>query len=458
MMNKVIKIHDQDYLQFDLLRVKQKDHSFFVGKVSAELLLKIYTVRPAIYDVEKNSSIAKTFPDEQEYYSHLVDQSSHQLSDKDFQRKYSPQRVSEINSFLKNEEYAFFPNTIIANCDLINDLESVDIDESTTLEDIQNLKNIPLQLGIYLPKEGHEKLLIPIRAGALLIIDGQHRLEGLKETDERIQKNYEVLLSFIIGYDRSVIAKQFYTINYEQKPVNKSLLYHLMGEFSTELDEATFLHKTIKVLNEYDDSPFYKRIKMLGTAPRTVDSEQRKKMSISLAFLIDALTKSVSHKKTTGLYQPIFRYYFENEEYQIEIIKYLMKVFNSISLKVENWDSPDKSLISKGMGVGAILKVVHLIFIKEFIEKWNLNPDEIKSQTQAQINQLFVGIEKVDFSKDGPFGRSASAGSVNKIKEAIINELDYFSTYDNYQSVVFEYKSDYGLISKFRKWLEKNTN
>src|SRR5690606_23915527 len=131
-------------------------------------------------------------------------------------------------------------------------------------------------------------------------------------------------------YDRSIIAKQFYTINYEQKPVNKSLLYQLTGEFSLEINELTFLHNVVKILNELDKSPFYKRIKMLGTAPKNVKDEEKPLLSISQAFLIDSLKKTISNSSTGGLYQPIFLYYYKQPKLHAELIKFLINYFSSI--------------------------------------------------------------------------------------------------------------------------------
>jgi hypothetical protein len=60
------------YIKIDLIDVTQKGKTFFVGKIKALDLLKIYTVRPAIYDVEKNSSLAKIYPSERDYYDDLI--------------------------------------------------------------------------------------------------------------------------------------------------------------------------------------------------------------------------------------------------------------------------------------------------------------------------------------------------------------------------------------------------
>lgn len=445
------KIHGRHYLKIDLIELNQKGKLFYVGKIKASEMLSVYTVRPAKYDIEKNSSIAQSFPNEKDYYEFLTSEIESNFDEKDFQRKYSESRVNEIQKFLTNQEYAFFPNTIITYCDLLNDLENFDIGENAGIEYFKSLSNVPSQLSYFYRESGNPILLIPFEQNSLLVIDGQHRLEGLKKVDPAIQNEYDLLVAFIIGYDRSVIAQQFYTINYEQKPVNKSLLYHLMGEFSNNLDELTFVHKVVKALNELEQSPFHKRIKMLGTAPSNY--EDKKSLSVSLAFLIDALLRTLSSKSTPGIYQPIFRYYFNHEEYQIDIIRGLMNYFKAISNLVQNWDDPNSSLISKGMGIGAAIKVLQLLFPIVFVNDWKLQPSKFKNLEVKYFESLLSGIQNVDFSKEGKFGGVGSAGSINKIKEEIIINLNYLES-DTYLEFESFFKSE--ILPEYKLWLKQN--
>ena len=447
----------EKYIEVKLFEVYQKDKIFYVGKICAKDLLDIYTVRPAKYDVKKNTELANLYSTEDEYYNELVSSNRDTISDKNFQRKYSKKRVDEVTNFLNEEEYAFFPNTIIANCELINDIESLQIDENSEIYDLYNLNSIPKHLSFFKKNENDYSLFIPRKPGSLLIIDGQHRLEGLKKADQAIKNDYELLIAFIIGYDRSVIAKQFYTINYQQKPVNRSLLYHLMGEFSTDLDELTFMHKVVKALNELENSPFYKRVKMLGVSSKELSVEDRRLQSISLAFLIDALSRSITKKVSSGIYQPIFRYYYYNERYQVEIIKFLINFFNAVSEKCSDWKDPSNSLLSKGMGVGAIIRLIYLIFPKIFIDEWDYKPEKIKDIKKDDIINYINGIENVDFSKDGPFGKTGSSGSVNKIKEKLVEEIHYLDC-DSYDEFQIEFKKNNGVLDKYKKWLKNNVD
>ncbi len=449
MINKI------DYTTIELFKVTQKEKSFYVGKIKAKDLLEVYTVRPAIYDIEKNAALADSFPNEKEYYTHLISSNKAAITDKDFQRKFTDSRVNEVKKFLEEEEYAFFPNTIIANCDLINDIDDLGIDEDSSIESFKNTINIPNHLSFFQRQGSNFKLHIPKTNGSVLIIDGQHRLEGLKKASKDIQDGYELIIAFIIGYDRSVIAQQFYTINYQQKPVNRSLLYHLMGEFSSNLDELSFIHKVVKALNELEHSPFYKRVKMLGVTPQNINQEDKKLLSISLAFLIDSLSRSVNPNISSGIYQPIFRYYYLNKNYQVEIIKFLMNFFSAVREKSDGWEKPSDYLLSKGMGVGALIKLLYLIFPKIFIEEWKGDPGKIKETTTTDIIRYLDGLENVDFSKEGPFGGVGSAGSVNKIKEALVQNIVLFDT-SSYEEFEKEYRDKNSVLQKYKTWLTKN--
>lgn len=319
MKTSIITNSGKQYLKIELEIINQKDQCFYIAKIKASDFLKVYTVRPAQYDLEKHTSLANSFPDEKDYWQHLLTEDKINLQEKDFQREPNDDRINKIVKFLKDEEYAFFPNTIIANCELINDWKEFSITEDSSESDFFNCLEKPNFIS-FLKKENDSSLLyIPYQQNSILVIDGQHRLIGIKESEKVIQDNYDLVVAFIIGFDRSVIAKQFYTINYEQKPVNKSLLYQLTGEFTREINELSFMHNVAKLLNELTESPFYGRIKMLGKTPRNYDTEMKKKLSISQAFIIDSMIRFISEKAKDTMYPPIFLRYYKNPDEHIHM-------------------------------------------------------------------------------------------------------------------------------------------
>lgn len=423
--SEIITIGNESFLHAELVEIVQKEKSFFLAKVNADEFLKMYTVRPAQYDLEKHTELANSFPDDADYFKHLIRQDKKNLEKEDFQRDPNEDRINKIAKFLNTEDYAFFPNSIIANCELINDWEDYNIDENNSLNDFIGLVNRPKYLS-FLSKDGENyHLYTPNIKNSILVIDGQHRLEGLKKAKDEIKNNYDLIVIFIIGFDRSVIAKQFYTINYEQKAVNKSLLYQLTGEFTTEVDELSFMHNVVKLLNEIPDSPFFGRVKMLGKAPKEFTKEEKLLLSISQAFLIDALIRYVSETAKGSIYPPIFLRYYKKPEEHIYIVRALARFFNAVRNIKPEWNNPGGSLLSKGMGIGALVKTFNLLFPMIFKNEMQNEWSKIADLKIEDYQRILAGLENIDFSTNGPYGKTGSAGNINKIKEDIIKALIY---------------------------------
>lgn len=111
-------------------------------------------------------------------------------------------------------------------------------------------------------------LTIPIVSKGAQVIDGQHRLEGLKQAYDVCSDigEQQILIVLTEGLSTIEAAKIFLNINTEQKPVPSSLVYDLFGEVKDKnfyivraTDIATRLHEAI-------DSPYYQCIKMPGAS------------------------------------------------------------------------------------------------------------------------------------------------------------------------------------------------
>lgn len=430
------------HLKVELLQVLQGGNTFFVGVIPATFFLEVYTVEPVKYDFDKETSLMETFPDMRDYFEKSLAEKQKTMDSKGFQRDFNPARAREIAKFLDNEEYPFFPNSIIATLDLGSHLKYEDNEDEGLFEKKLNENK---DFSFLREKEDKFEIYLTRRKNSILIIDGQHRLEGLKKAG-KIKDNYDLLVSFLLDYDRSVIAKQFYTINYSQKSVNKSLLYHLTGEFSQDLDEITFLHEVVKLLNENNRSPFYKRIKMLGSAPRHLDKEVRKKMTLSQAFLIDYLIYSIKDRKANSVIQPIFKYYYDNNKY--DIVRFLISYFTAIKKVLPEWDNPENSILSKTIGVGALLKVLNFLFLKIFFDEGlDRNPKKISKIKSDFLVEKLEGINKTDIAR---FSGGSSAGTVNQLKALMLENINYFgfNSYTDYKDFENSFKSQYSLKFK----------
>lgn len=446
------------YISLRVFPVIQKNKKFYITKIPAKEFLEMYTVEPLEYDIKKLTSLSKLYKEDSEYFDYLISIDTKKIKDKKFQRNIKDDRVKEISKFLNEEEFSLFPNTIIATCDLINS----QTESKTFAEFIENNNSDEISFldhYCFIEEKDNESILhAPIRNNIFLVIDGQHRLVGLKNSKKKVIDDYELLIALLIDYDKSVLAKQFYTINFTQKSVNKSLLYHLSGEFSDEINELTFLHETVRFMNEYEGSAFYKRIKMLGIIPKTqnLTDKEKSQMTISQAFLIDNLINSVSKKALSSIYPPVFINYFNNEEFQIYIIRFILSYFKVISNKLSReWGDPGNFILSKTIGIGSFLRILYFVFIKFYFDKLNQSFISIRNYKSSDfveiLSEYLDGIEKVDYSKKGPYGGVGSEGSLNKLKNDILFNMNIFNFQEEGDFDSFNEK----YIKRFREQIRK---
>lgn len=178
------------------------------------------------------------------------------------QRILNTRRISSIADFASTVGH--FPNSIVLNW--INTNDKI-LQKGNTLE-------------------------IPVVARSAQLIDGQHRVEGLRsamENDDSIEK-LEIPVAIYQNLSTSECANIFLSINTEQKPVPRSLVYDLYGIADAELvDAAAVRARDIAIaLNEDDDSPYAGTIKFPGSA--------RSRGGIALSTVVSALKSLVEAK------------------------------------------------------------------------------------------------------------------------------------------------------------------
>ncbi|GAH69444.1 unnamed protein product, partial [marine sediment metagenome] len=111
-------------------------------------------------------------------------------------------------------------------------------------------------------------------------------------------------------------------------------------------------------------------------------------------------------------------------------------------VKKEDWDDPENSVLCKTIGVGALIKVLHFLFVKMHINEFKGDFLGIERVTTQDLVSKLDGIGKIDFSRTGEFGGVGSAGSLNKLKEKIIEKMAYFEG-NSYGSFLTKYKDSY---------------
>ncbi|MCG8276385.1 DGQHR domain-containing protein [Stenotrophomonas sp. NLF4-10] len=133
------------------------------------------------------------------------------------------------------------------------------------------------------------------------IIDGQHRVEGLRAALEEKDDlgDLEVPVSIYVGLNTRACADIFLSINTEQRPVPRSLVFDLFGEASdVVVDAAAVRARDIAMaLNNLEESPYYQNIKM--------PNQPIRKGGIALSTAVSALKPLVEDK---GIFEQIDAY------------------------------------------------------------------------------------------------------------------------------------------------------
>jgi DGQHR domain-containing protein len=161
------------------------------------------------------------------------------------QRPLSPSRVKEIGQYVNTVD-ACFPTAIIL---AIN---------GKYVEYIENENRMILRN--FHDDDTENENLESTRVAQVL--DGQHRIAGLQNFNG---ERFDVNVSIFVDMDVESQAYVFSTVNLAQTKVNKSLVYDLF-ELSKARSPQKTCHQMAVALNSYDKSPFYSRIKRLGTA------------------------------------------------------------------------------------------------------------------------------------------------------------------------------------------------
>lgn len=268
----------------------------------------------------------------------ITETKAREIDSDNVQREFSPTRVKEIADYCRDPD-ATFPTSIIVSIDA------------------------KAFVGI----EG-ESLIFEDNTKIGEILDGQHRILGLEKSGKA--RDFDLPVVFMFDLENYQKGYVFSIINSKQTRVNPSLIYDLFALTSYRSPYKT-CHEIVRNLNRDEDSPFYNRIKMLGRK-----EEHQEKASLSQSAFINYLVPLISKKpeqdaidikngqQVLGDSKLIFRDYFIHNEDHV-ILKILFNYFNAVSTVFDcEWNDPDKYILSKPIGYGALLKVLPSIFNK----------------------------------------------------------------------------------------------
>jgi DNA sulfur modification protein DndB len=165
------------------------------------------------------------------------------------------------------------------------------------------------------------------------IIDGQHRVAGIREAIEEREDIGELELPVVVynGLTTKECADIFLSINEEQKPAPRSLVFDLFGLASSELvDPAAVRARDIALtLNDDPDSPYNGEIKLPGGKMR--------KGGIALSTAVVAIKPLVEDR---GSFDQIGLSNFEDQR------SVILNLFLALKSKYgEQWEDKDNAFL-----------------------------------------------------------------------------------------------------------------
>jgi len=400
-----------EYIELNFLEVIQPIGGFYVCVMSWQDIID--TTYADIRDIKEKS-------DSKELDNYLG-----------IQRKVSKNRVKEIGQYVNNID-ATFPTSIILhikseslyyNDELLEDRDEEFLQKNAnSIEIIDNIKI----------DESKSKLLIRKDNRVAKILDGQHRIEGFRlaknQFNEIEQFDFNVTVFVDLGLDDQ--AQIFSVINKAQTKVNKSLVYDLY-EYATNRSPQKTAHDIVRALNKSDKSPFFRSIKILGTA-RNKDLETIAQATLA-ELIIDSTSKNpmndrnelkkksifgkgTLNKLTTEkeVQRRIFRNLFIDEKDDI-IYQIIRNYFNAVSLKWKRaWNNAPpiaKNILKKSTGIVALFRFMRYLYNSEN------KVEKVMSEQEFSECLKHVKLEDTDFTTDNY--KPGSSGQSTLYKELI---------------------------------------
>ncbi len=251
------------------------------------------------------------------------------------QRGDSPARIKEIKNYC-NDPDATFPTPVILAID--SEYLTYNEDGTVTIAEEEKIADV---------------------------LDGQHRIKGLAQSDN-IDK-FELPVVFVQDATEEQKAYIFSIINSKQTRVSPSIIYDLFAVMKKRSPQKT-CHEIARSLNKLEGSPFFNRLKMLGKGGGDNASLSQGTFVKQLVTLItknpDDYLIRIKNSDSLPKEELPFNEYFLLDKDEV-IFKVTLNLFNAVSKVFEyEWNNPDKSIISKGIGYRAIIKAFPEVYKK----------------------------------------------------------------------------------------------
>jgi DGQHR domain-containing protein len=320
-------------------------------------------------------------------------------NDKGYQRLLNTARAKKLADYVvkgQDSNDAFLPTSIF-----------LATDQSLNFNEVTNTLEI-------------DSLLI----GPFSVVDGQHRLEGLKmaaDKDERVLE-FEIPVNIAVNLPKIAQMCHFLIVNTTQKSVDKSVEQRIIARLSDALDvedmpslpkwilntvEKGEVEKAIKYvdyLNENPESPWYGKIQMANDVGNLTTINQRSFVKAIVRYVLTA------NNPLTALND------FEKER------KIFLNYWKSIALILD--DNTD-SVLYKYNGAELFCKFSIPFFMK-LQDKGSFTVSTMQHLLQACFDNAegeYAGVGHSDWWAKGGKASFLNAGAINVVSQEMTRAL-----------------------------------
>ncbi|ASP70450.1 DGQHR domain-containing protein [Sinorhizobium meliloti] len=359
---------DNNSISFPALKVEQPIGPFFIGVMDCRDLVHV-----AVADIRR-----------------LEDNG---LDDYiGIQRRLSTDRTKELKAYVNSYD-ATFPTSII----LAVEEENAHWDDATNTLTFRASEKTPLN-------------------DVARIIDGQHRVEGLSAFEG---EEFKVSVSVFVGADLATQANIFATVNLAQTKVNRSLVYDLLDYEKKRSPQKTAHHIAV-ALDQLQFSPFYHRIKRLGSATAGREGEPLTQAAVVESLLDfmsrDPMSDRNSFLRSLRITFPTpeehrkfpFREMFIREQ-DSAITQIMLNYFTAVSKKwPTSWAGLDRpgNVLPKTNGFKALMRYLKPVYLHIAGNQRDVVPDS--SQFSVYLRNVELGDDDFNTTvfKPGTSGES----------------------------------------------------
>ena len=345
-----------------------------------------------------------------------------------YQRMISSSRIKEIRSFI--EKGGFFPTNILVNFsdaphfDLISNKENTD----------ENIK--------------FGWVTLPSRYRSAWIIDGQHRLYGFSNLDDKF---FDQSL-FVLAFKKMSVEKEadlFMTINHKQKSVPRSLLVSLLADIRMgDSDPSTALSALgsaiVRTMNTDKTSPLSRRFSIHGVPPEP-------SQNLTISEFVNGLRRSGLIGERVGKTLSPGPLSGATDEDTVKRAASVLNDYFEAARKANpiRWEAGRNAFIAVNPGIRAHLLVISVV-VKYLSHKRSLDFLLMKSDEFAEHIIKFCA-PIFDYVKDAS-DDDVRQKFARKFGEGGVKEYSYYL-----MQILTEKHSGFG-TEEFQQWVEQSTS